>query len=110
MPGIADIASKLKTQKPVSDSPKSGKKSADKKSSAPPKKQSKKSGGKRGARMAELRPKILAMEKSGKSLSEIASELELSNSYVWVIARNYKYDPDTATPKKKKSAAKSKDK
>ena len=66
-----------------------------------PAKPTRKSSGKRGHTMDELRPKILAMEKSGKSLTAIAEDLGLSTSYVWVIARNYKYDPDASAKKKK---------
>lgn len=108
MPGISDIANKLGAKSPLTSKSPSAKKSSAKQPTAA-KKQAKKSGGKRGTKMDELRPKILAMEKAGQSLSEIAKELGLSNSYVWVIARSYKYDPDSATPKKK-SAAKSKSK
>lgn len=57
-------------------------------------------------RMDTLRPKILAMEKAGKSLTQIAKELKLSNSYVWVIARKYVFDPEKAKKRTRKTNGK----
>jgi DNA invertase Pin-like site-specific DNA recombinase len=112
--GIDAIAAKLGTTSPKQpkQQPSPAKKAAPQKVAAKPAvkkgKPARKSSGKRGSIMDSLRPKILAMEKSGKSLSAIAEELGLSNSYVWVIARNYKYDPDNPKVPKKKKVGKSK--
>ena len=49
----------------------------------------------------KLRAKVLEMRKKDMGFAEIADKLNISDSYAWVLAKNYKYDPDKAKKSKK---------
>lgn len=42
-------------------------------------------------KMSKLAPRIKAAHKKGESIASIAKRMKKSYSYVWVMARNYKY-------------------
>lgn len=50
---------------------------------------------------AALKEKVKKMSKSGKNLREISEELGISDSYAWVILKDYKYDPNKKRKAKK---------
>jgi hypothetical protein len=43
-------------------------------------------------KMSKMAPRIKAAVKKGESIAAIAKRMKKSYSYVWVMARNYKYN------------------